>query len=366
MKHLRTFVPILSAAMALAACEAGIADKLDAQDDDSASTSSGAGGTSGEGGAGQGGFFTPTSGSGSGGMEECAATEQQAEPKKLHMLVVLDRSGSMSGSKWTGSIGAISSYINDPSSAGTAMGLNYFPPLDSGADQCAEGSYNPPMVAMGDLPTHGNVLTSSMNSTSVTGTTPTFGALFGSLQHATELQDQYPDDVVVVVLASDGDPTSCDTSIGSIANLAAGAYAYNGVRTFAVAIAGSDLADLATIASAGGGQAFDVTGNINLFKDKLDEIKATAIGCEYAIPEQPDGAPFDPLKVNVEYTPGVGAVQQLPVADGLSGCGSGPGWYYDDPVDPTQILLCPVSCTAVQSDTNANVSLLFGCPTIVN
>jgi hypothetical protein len=37
------------------------------------------------------------------------------------------------------------------------------------------------------------------------------------------------------------------------------------------------------------------------------------------------------------------------------------GWYYDDPVKPTTITLCPTTCAGVQSDQSAKIDILFGC-----
>jgi hypothetical protein len=42
--------------------------------------------------------------------------------------------------------------------------------------------------------------------------------------------------------------------------------------------------------------------------------------------------------------------------------GSG-GWYYDNPTTPTKITLCPSTCTDVQNDPSANVSIELGCAT---
>ena len=76
---------------------------------------------------------------------------------------------------------------------------------------------------------------------------------------------------------------------------------------------------------------------------------------------------FDPLKVNVEYTPGgSNTPEEFPQADNLQDCGDEDGWYYDDPINPTKVFLCPKSCERVQLDTDANVKILFGCPTRVN
>ena len=40
------------------------------------------------------------------------------------------------------------------------------------------------------------------------------------------------------------------------------------------------------------------------------------------------------------------------------------GWYYDDPLDPKQILFCPSTCEAIRMDADAEVQLLIGCETI--
>ena len=72
---------------------------------------------------------------------------------------------------------------------------------------------------------------------------------------------------------------------------------------------------------------------------------------------------IDPLKLNVEYTPGNGAPQELPQADNQADCMGMPGWYYDNPQNPTEIILCPASCDQIEIDQGALVNLLFGCPT---
>ena len=40
------------------------------------------------------------------------------------------------------------------------------------------------------------------------------------------------------------------------------------------------------------------------------------------------------------------------------------GWYYDDPVSPTQIMVCPDVCQQIQSADTAEVNIEFGCQTI--
>ena len=101
--------------------------------------------------------------------------------------------------------------------------------------------------------------------------------------------------------------------------------------------------------------------------DKLAEavIVGARVGCEYDIPQPPDGEALDPSLVNVVHTSGAGSAVLYPrLADGLD-CGDRLAWAYDDRTPPTQVLLCPKACAAVQSDAQARVEVRFGCATRV-
>ncbi|UJR83517.1 hypothetical protein [Sandaracinus amylolyticus] len=95
----------------------------------------------------------------------------------------------------------------------------------------------------------------------------------------------------------------------------------------------------------------------------------TAIPCEFDIPEAPDGMEFDRGRVNVVYTPSGGAEQRFPYVgtdDGANCPSSGAdGWYYDDPENPTQIRLCPSTCSRVEADTSGRVDIALGCETLI-
>ena len=43
----------------------------------------------------------------------------------------------------------------------------------------------------------------------------------------------------------------------------------------------------------------------------------------------------------------------------------GAAWYYDDPTNPKQILLCPDVCKGAQNDTTATVKIVIGCATVI-
>jgi hypothetical protein len=51
------------------------------------------------------------------------------------------------------------------------------------------------------------------------------------------------------------------------------------------------------------------------------------------------------------------------VADAASCDPQQGGWYYDDNVNPTTIILCQASCDEVSGDPNGHIDILFGCAT---
>jgi hypothetical protein len=94
-------------------------------------------------------------------------------------------------------------------------------------------------------------------------------------------------------------------------------------------------------------------------------VSGSQIDCVYDIPDPGNGQMIDPTKVNVEYKPSPSAPEEpiYNVPGGAADCGPAGGWYYDDPTNPTQILLCPASCDHVQMSTDGSVSVIFGCET---
>ena len=58
----------------------------------------------------------------------------------------------------------------------------------------------------------------------------------------------------------------------------------------------------------------------------------------------------------------------LPGVTDASACGPAGGWYYDDPVMPTKVTLCPASCDAAQASVGpgkpGHIEVLFGCATV--
>lgn len=329
------------------------------------STSAGAGGT---GTGGTGGIDVDFDGGG--GAEDagaCTSTSAAAERVPLDIVFIVDRSGSMSGSKWIGTKAALTTFFTDPASAKIGAGLVYFP--NDKPSSCLPDDYKVLDVPINVLPANAFALTNSMPADALGYGTPTYAALKGALMVATAYQDSHPKHKVIVVLATDGDPYGCEeTSISLIADLAKSARNYNGVLTYVIGVSGSIITNLDKIAAAGGTEAaYDVTSDISLFSAKMKEIRSEALGCDFEIPPPPSGQELDPNEVNFSYTPqGMGTPKLLLRADDLADCNGLPGWYYDSNNAPTKIILCPASCATVQADPAAEVSALFGCKSQIN
>lgn len=204
-----------------------------------------------------------------------------APPSSSHlsMIIVLDQSGSMNGAYWDAVKIGLSEYFVDPSSSGIGVGMNFFP-VDGAVDQCDEHEYSPLQVPFGELTTYAATLINALGNHTPSGLTPTYPALHGSAIVATQLKDANPEEEVIIILITDGDPSgACNNNIAQIASLASSAFNYNGVRTYVVGIQGATVSSLNAIATAGGtGQAYDVTGDVSQFKTKMEEIRTDALG----------------------------------------------------------------------------------------
>ncbi len=351
-----------------------------------------------------GGGNTPNGGVGGG----CAGTSVTAEKIPLDMYIMLDQSGSMTdpvsggGDKWTAVTSALDAFVQQPSAAGLGVGLQYFglsaggmtcPTMcttdtDCGAcgpcqnfgffgicagaaagDSCTASDYATPEVEIAPLPGVAQSIISSIAAHSPNTSTPTSAALQGAVDHAKAWQTSHPNHVVVAVLATDGDPSECDTDLGHINAIAAAGFSGTPkVRTFVVGV-GSSLTALNGIAAAGGtSQAFIVDTNQNTnqqFLAALNAIQGTALSCSYQVPVPSMGTP-DYGAVNVQYTPGGGGSPVvIPNVPSAAQCpANGDAWYYDNPTSPTQIILCGSSCSKVGADTTGKIDIVLGCSTV--
>ncbi len=388
-----------------AGCDAGTGAE-DGGGGEGAGNSSGTGSPNGSTGD---GFATGSTGSGVGGG--CAGIDKTAEKVPLDIYIMLDQSGSMSdppsmggGTKWDAVSSALSTFVNQPEAAGIGVGIQYFP-LDSGAncnvlqcnvdgdcgagcgpcegfggfgicsgygasDSCAVTDYATPDVEIAPLPGNATAIIQSIGNHGPTGGTPTSAALEGAISHAQTWANANPGHAVIVVLATDGDPTSCNSDLAYINGVAAAGFSgMPSIRTFVIGVGGSVSALNGFAAAGGTGSAFMIDQDPNVqqaFLDALNQIQGIALPCSYLIPA-PDQGEINYQQVNVQYTPGGGGTPQtLPKVSGLADCPpGGNAWYYDNEAMPTQIVLCPDTCTNLSQDTMGQIKIVLGCDTVV-
>jgi hypothetical protein len=353
----------------------------------------------------------------------CGTGMASASLKPVNMFVVFDRSSSMNNcgsgmgggmmgggmmgggdtgcetgpTRWELAATALTQFFQDPGAADLGVALRFYPhdlpvagcasdmgggmmggepDMDAGtAMGCNINSCAMPLVDMGVLKAdpapadaHEAALVNAV-MTSVPGMsgqgTPTFVALSGAAQWSLAYQQANPEQRTVIVLVTDGEPNGCNTDIDAIAGVAADALATADVRTYAIGLAvGADF--LNTIAVAGGTeQAFVVNDGATATADllaALNAIRGMALACDFPVPSSTtSGMAIDPGLINVNFTSTAGGEVELGMVASAADCGTQQAWYYDDPMMPTRIILCPESCTTVTGDLNASIAILAGC-----
>src|SRR6185369_14729819 len=79
-------------------------------------------------------------------------------------------------------------------------------------------------------------------------------------------------------------------------------------------------------------------------------VVETPLKCAWKIPPQNPADPaLDPAKVNLRYTPPSAPPTEFGHVPSASSCPANVNaWYFDDEKMPTQIFLCPNTCSAVE------------------
>lgn len=202
----------------------------------------------------------------------CSGNSSRSDLKAVHLMVVLDESGSMGPSsgtptRWQQATDALRAFFSDPNSAGLYVALRFFPDPSDGCGEPSSGGCNSqacvtPSVDEAALtadfaPTDAQEqkLLSALSAHNPTGGTPTASALQGAYEWAAQQETKFPGDAYVVVLVTDGEPQGCDptqNSISGITALAQEAYA-DSIRTYTIGIEDVSVGDLDQIAAAGVG-----------------------------------------------------------------------------------------------------------------
>ena len=312
----------------------------------------------------------------------CVRGQYTAKARALDMFVLLDQSGSMQEDedRWTPVTTALKTFVGLPELARTGVALQYFPLGPSDEIKCRAETYETPDVAMAELPANSAPFRQSIDAhyfsheeccdTEEHSGTPTRPAVEGALTYLQGWLKQHPERVGVLLLATDGEPSSvCDANkVPDVAKvLAAAATASPQVKTYVIGIGNNDKLDELAIAGDTGEHALIVDGSGVMTEQQLltalAKIRNEALPCDYPIDNIPDAN-----SVNVEWTvgPGGDATRLINVVD-EAGCAkaSKTGWYYDAPKAPTRINLCPDTCAELGQQVDVSVRIVEGCDTVV-
>ena len=299
-----------------------------------------------------------------GGEDECAAVGEEAElvPLPADIIFVVDNSGSMSFeaaeiqanlNEFSAQIIAsgidvhvvlVSSYPNN------GNGICIDPPL--GAGGCPGADNNPPTF------THVDRRVASNNAWEV--------LLDTHAEWAPAMRAESSKHIVVVT-----DDSSNMTVENFDAQFQALDPSYVGYIHHSV-VCHSDCpsaADIGTRYIELSNQTMGVAADLcdQDFQAVFDVLSTEVIGgtelsCEFEIPTPPDGMEFNPDQVNLEFNDGMGGTLEIGRVDTAADCpGVSDGWYYDDPMNPQLILVCPQTCEKMQGVLNGSISIAFGC-----
>lgn len=306
----------------------------------------------------------------------CGLIQKQAEATPLHLYVMMDKSSSMAGSKWDAAKAGLEAFVNDTASAGVHVGLGFFPRPADGTPLCDQTAYKTPKVAFGLLPQNAAAIVQGLAGESPDGlSTPTYPALGGAILAGIEIASNNPGHTAAVLLVTDGVPQGPAPSCGgvdpedtqAIATLAQNGATFSPpVLTYVIGLPGVDQSFANAVAQAGGTTSAILVSTANVqaeFQQALAKVRGQALPCELEIPEEVKQGQVAYDKVNVLLTPGGKPTETVAQT---TDCNTSPGWYYDDPQNPTKIILCPSVCDGIKSDFTAKVDILLGCQTLVH
>ncbi|HEX6277838.1 MAG TPA: vWA domain-containing protein [Polyangiaceae bacterium] len=388
----------------------------DGRGGDTATGGSDSGGTSSSGSGGGGGAvsFGGSSGSGAGtGMGGegggCGKTDLAAEPARANVLVVVDKSSSMSGTpagfsedKWS-ALGSALGEALDAARDSVAFGLDFYPFGDDRDPMAPVGTCDMPssaeiLVPIGPGATTVPLIDDALADYEPAGGTPTAAALARALDYFTTGDGALLEGDRYVLLATDGGPncnpdleceieactlnmdglncggqnccdarldpdgpSSCLDDEGAVGAVAALAEA--GVRTFVVGIPGTAAYGATLDAMAVAGLEENPDGPARYFRvesmggttglvEVLTRITRGVIrSCRLKLDSTPDDPDYEGL-LNVEI-------------DGADVPQAGDdGWVVDRTTEPPTIVLKGATCAAIEADGAERVTITYGCPTV--
>lgn len=299
----------------------------------------------------------------------CATSSASVDVPPVHLVFMIDRSGSMGNSKhgqnenvrWKPVVAGLDAFFADSANANVHASVAFFGQGDKEEVECSAATYAKPAVSMRALP-DASAFSSALDAANPGGGTPTKPALEGAIAYAKQVKATLkPGEKLAIVLATDGDPNDCSSTPENVAAAAAAVAAE--IPTYVIGV-GPDTTKLDTIATGGGTSKAIMVATANPAQVSADlraavgQIKAAQLGCNYALPAPPSGQTLDVNAVNVDYTPAGKAMQTLPYSADCSVAG---GWRYDNPASPKEVVMCASSCSTLKADIGGKIDIVFGC-----
>jgi hypothetical protein len=299
--------------------------------------------------------------------EECAGVSEAAElvPLPADIIFVVDNSGSMDFEAQQ-----IQLRMNDFSSQIIASGIDVHVVLISSYPGNGNGiCIEPPLGGGGCPQADNNPPTFTHVSTQVSSHDAWEQVLDNHQEWSAAIREDAVKHLVVITDdTSDMGYEEFDAQFQLLSPSYAG-YVHHSV------VCHSDCPDAAgigedyiTLSQNTGGVAADLCDqDFQAVFDVLatEVVGGAALSCEFTIPPPPDGMEFDPDEVNLEFNDGMGGILPIGRVDSAADCPNVvDGWHYDDPTNPTMIVMCPQTCERIQASENGTIDIAFGCATV--
>jgi hypothetical protein len=328
-----------------------------------------------------------TLGSGTGIVPHCEFTVDPAskcvgdlygsQGSPVDLYVVFDESGSMATlddgktMRIDAVKGAVTTFQQDPGSAGLGVGLSYFgtQPLSCACTSCNAADYSTPSVPVAVLPDNTAALMASLAAAQPTGETPTGPAIRGACAYVTAWQQKHSDRQAAILLVTDGEPQApltsakggCHPTLADASEAAASCLSTSRVRTYVLGV-GPSLTNLNQIAAAGGSSSAYLVQNAGGagVLAALNAIRKDAqIPCTLNLP----AGNIVLSTLNVVYADSACNLTTYARVGSVAACPAQGGWYFDDPNKPSKIQLCQASCDQV-AKPGGQLQLSVGCDTV--
>jgi hypothetical protein len=301
----------------------------------------------------------------SGGSVCQPTTSFAAKRRRLDMYLLMDANITLPiTGLWEFATAGLRDFAVDWRSQEIGVGLRFF-----GAE-CSPEAYDTATVEVDLLSSNQSAITASTQARMNFTASPMEPALAGGIRHQRRRAMQHPDWKQVVVLLSDGftQDFSCAYTEQDLENDAStGFIGPPSIETYVLGFglpntptAAADIiarfSPLDSIANAGGTYSavtVPVSADPQAMNEALQTVRRNAEPCEYQIPGN-----IDPNQLSFVLS----LAGELPRVDADTSCGRLPGWHFDNPTQPTWVVLCPVSCQAMQKDDSQLAVLRYGCP----